>query len=84
MVALRRFRDRARSVRREEAKGAVTAVEMEAAAKVVGQEVMEVRVAVRAVAAEPHELEAARADSQRERASEWTDGSSRVGRHTLL
>ena len=47
--ALRRFGDRARSVGREEAKGAMTAVEMEAAAKVVGQEVMEVRVEVRAV-----------------------------------
>ena len=37
------------AARREEAKGAVTAVETEAAARVVGEEVMEVRVAVRAV-----------------------------------
>ena len=43
--ALRRFGDRARSVRREEAKGAVMAVEIEAAGRVVGEEVMEVRVA---------------------------------------
>ena len=46
--ALRRFGDRARSVRREEAKGAVMAMEIEAAGRVMGEEVMEVRVAVQA------------------------------------
>ena len=45
--ALRRFGDRARSVRREEAKGAVMAMEIEAAGRAMGEEVMEVRVAVR-------------------------------------